>query len=173
MEEVSLADFISFFLNIPWKWNNLVSVRPNYLIFMGYLKTGGWGFEWTPFGSATANQNPAIDKKYFEEFLKQQEGENDHRNYFMFNFNKSTRLGSNSWLVTKLRGWWEYDLDIRTGSCSVIENSCFQVFLHKKALLVGQWMDVRTNSSTLSPYSSNELFLTLYSIIMSLDTFEI
>ena len=25
-------------LNIPWKWNNLVSVRPNYFIFMGYLR---------------------------------------------------------------------------------------------------------------------------------------
>ena len=31
------SDFISFFLNIPWKWNNLVSLRPNYLIFTGYL----------------------------------------------------------------------------------------------------------------------------------------
>ena len=26
------------FLNIRWKWNNLVSVRPNYFIFMGYLR---------------------------------------------------------------------------------------------------------------------------------------
>ena len=26
------------FLNIPWKWNNLVSLRPNYFIFMGYLR---------------------------------------------------------------------------------------------------------------------------------------
>ena len=26
---VHFADFISFFLNIPWKWNNLVSPRPN------------------------------------------------------------------------------------------------------------------------------------------------
>ena len=26
------------FLNIIWKWNNLVSVRPNYFIFMGYLR---------------------------------------------------------------------------------------------------------------------------------------
>ena len=25
------------FLNILWKWNNLVSVRPNYFIFMGCL----------------------------------------------------------------------------------------------------------------------------------------
>ena len=25
-------------LNILWKWNNLVSVRPNYFIFMGYLR---------------------------------------------------------------------------------------------------------------------------------------
>ena len=33
------ADIISFFLNIPWKGNNLVSVRPNYFIFIGYLKT--------------------------------------------------------------------------------------------------------------------------------------
>ena len=30
------ADFISFFLN-------LVSLRPNYFIFIGYLKTGGGG----------------------------------------------------------------------------------------------------------------------------------
>ena len=28
------------FLNIPWKWNNLVSLRPNYIIFIGYLKPG-------------------------------------------------------------------------------------------------------------------------------------
>ena len=34
------ADFISFFSNIPWKWNNLVSLRPNYFIIMGYLKMG-------------------------------------------------------------------------------------------------------------------------------------
>ena len=26
------------FLNILWKWNNLVSVSPNYFIFMGYLR---------------------------------------------------------------------------------------------------------------------------------------
>ena len=38
---VRFADFISFFLNIPWKWNNLVSLRPNYNIFISYLKTGG------------------------------------------------------------------------------------------------------------------------------------
>ena len=44
--EVRFADFISFFLNIPWKWNNLCSLRPNYFIFIGYLKTGaGRGFE--------------------------------------------------------------------------------------------------------------------------------
>ena len=34
-------------LNIPWKWNNLVSMRPNYFIFMVYLKTGE-GFDRTP-----------------------------------------------------------------------------------------------------------------------------
>ena len=28
------------FLKIPWKWNNLVSLRPIFFIFMGYLKTG-------------------------------------------------------------------------------------------------------------------------------------
>ena len=38
---VRFADFISFFLNIPWKWKNLVLRRPNYFIFIGYLKTGG------------------------------------------------------------------------------------------------------------------------------------
>ena len=46
---VRFAYFISFFLNISWKWNNFiswkwnnfVSVRPNYFIFIEYLKTGG------------------------------------------------------------------------------------------------------------------------------------
>ena len=51
-----MADFISFFLNIPLRLNNLVSLRPNYFIFMEYLKTGGGGgrlgFE-PPSGSAT------------------------------------------------------------------------------------------------------------------------
>ena len=32
---------LSHFFNIPWKWNNLVSLRPNYFIFVGYFKTGG------------------------------------------------------------------------------------------------------------------------------------
>ena len=32
----SLCWFISSILNIPWKWNNLVSVRPNYFIFIGF-----------------------------------------------------------------------------------------------------------------------------------------
>ena len=40
-EGVALMIF-SFFLNIPWKWNNSVSVRPNYFLFIGHLKTGGW-----------------------------------------------------------------------------------------------------------------------------------
>ena len=40
---VRLADFISFILNIPWKWNNLVSLRPNYFIFIGYLIAGRGG----------------------------------------------------------------------------------------------------------------------------------
>ena len=35
------TDFLSLLLNIPWKWNNLVSLRPNYFIFIGYLKTEG------------------------------------------------------------------------------------------------------------------------------------
>ena len=33
----SLCWFISMILNIRWKWNNLVSMRPNYFIFIGYL----------------------------------------------------------------------------------------------------------------------------------------
>ena len=35
-EGVCFADFISFLLNILWKWNNLVSLRPNY--FIAYFK---------------------------------------------------------------------------------------------------------------------------------------
>ena len=49
---VLFADFISFFLNIQWKWNNLVSLRPlrpNYFIFIGCLKTGaGEGVQVNP-----------------------------------------------------------------------------------------------------------------------------
>ena len=36
-----------FFLNIPWKWNNMVSLRPNYFNFIGYLKGGGGRFKRT------------------------------------------------------------------------------------------------------------------------------
>ena len=36
---VRFANFISNFLNVPWKWNNLVSQRPNYFIFIGYFIT--------------------------------------------------------------------------------------------------------------------------------------
>ena len=43
------------------KWNNLVSVRLNYFIFMGYLKTGAevgvWANPWTPSWSATDSKN--------------------------------------------------------------------------------------------------------------------
>ena len=40
---VQFADFLSFFLNISWIWNNSVSQRPNYFVFIGYLKTGERG----------------------------------------------------------------------------------------------------------------------------------
>ena len=44
---VRFADFISFvlkyFMNMKYLVSNLVSLRPNYLIFIGYLKTGGGG----------------------------------------------------------------------------------------------------------------------------------
>ena len=43
------AEVITFFLNIRWKRNNLVSQRPNYFIFIGYLKTSAMeGFKWAP-----------------------------------------------------------------------------------------------------------------------------
>ena len=41
MKVWGLLIFISFFLNIPWKWNNLVSLRPTYFTFIGYFKRGG------------------------------------------------------------------------------------------------------------------------------------
>ena len=49
----AFADFISFFLNIPWKWNNLVSLRPNYFIYI--LK---WGAERGGGGSS----EPPLDR---------------------------------------------------------------------------------------------------------------
>ena len=43
MVGVRFADFISFFLNIPWKWNNLVSYETKLFRFHRILKTGGGG----------------------------------------------------------------------------------------------------------------------------------
>ena len=57
---VRFADLIKFLSNTPWKWGNLVSLRPNYFIFIGYLKTGDMEGvrakplnQWTPSGTAT------------------------------------------------------------------------------------------------------------------------
>ena len=36
--QIGLKPHCPRFLNILWKWNNLVSMRPNYFIFMGYLR---------------------------------------------------------------------------------------------------------------------------------------
>ena len=44
---VRFADFLSFFLNIPWKWNNLVSLRPNYFIYIEYWKTEDGEGDWS------------------------------------------------------------------------------------------------------------------------------
>ena len=50
---VRFSDLISFYLNIPWKRNNLVALRTDYFIFIRYLKTGAErGFERTPSRSA-------------------------------------------------------------------------------------------------------------------------
>ena len=45
------ADFITFFLNIQWKWNKLV----NYIIFVGYLKAGEGG------GRSSESLEPSLD----------------------------------------------------------------------------------------------------------------
>ena len=54
---VRVVDFISFFLNIPCKRNNLVSLRPNYFIFIGYLKRVGGGSRGR-WGSSEAPEPP-------------------------------------------------------------------------------------------------------------------
>ena len=53
---VSLFWFYLIFLKYPIKWNNLVSLRPNYFIFIGYLKTG-WGSREPPL-------DPPLDYKH-------------------------------------------------------------------------------------------------------------
>ena len=46
---VRFADFIFFMLKWPMEMNNLVSLRPNYFICVGYLKTGtGVGVQANP-----------------------------------------------------------------------------------------------------------------------------
>ena len=47
------------FLNILWKWNNLVSVRPNYFIFMGYGK--GSLTVWALYTYFSDSQNAAFE----------------------------------------------------------------------------------------------------------------
>ena len=40
---VSFGNFVTVFLSTQWKWNNLVSLRPNYFVYIGYLKRGRVG----------------------------------------------------------------------------------------------------------------------------------
>ena len=54
---VRFAYGISFFLIISWKLNNETSLRPNYFIFIEYLKTGagsGW-FKRTPWSPSKSS----------------------------------------------------------------------------------------------------------------------
>ena len=62
---VRFAEFISFILNFPWKWNNLVSLRPNYFIFIGYLIAGRGRTPWTPSGSATVMHHLLRTEQYW------------------------------------------------------------------------------------------------------------
>ena len=56
---VRFADFASFFLNIPWKWKTLVSLKPNYFIFIEYLKTGDGEEVWAnPLNPLLIRPNP-------------------------------------------------------------------------------------------------------------------
>ena len=58
------------FLNIPWKWNTLASLRPNYFIFIGYFKTGGGrGVPANPSRSATGSQYYISCQGYINEHL--------------------------------------------------------------------------------------------------------
>ena len=52
---VRFADFITFFLNIPWKWNNFVSLRPNYFPFHRIFKNGGGK------GGSSESPEPPLD----------------------------------------------------------------------------------------------------------------
>ena len=62
---VHFSDLISFTLNIPWKWNNLVSVRPNCFILIGYLIAWwGWRTDWIPKGSATVMRSWSLNKHW-------------------------------------------------------------------------------------------------------------
>ena len=65
-----------FFLNISSKWNNLVSLRPNYFLCIGYLKTEeGRGVErtpWNPSGSATVHRALMLVCKGLTAFIGRQ-----------------------------------------------------------------------------------------------------
>ena len=77
------ASFYQIVLKYPMKMKNLVSVRPNYFIFVGYLKKkrgsvwGGEGrgeegfkrFLWTPSGPSTAGRAHEIIILYPQYFV--------------------------------------------------------------------------------------------------------
>ena len=61
---VHFADLISFLLNITWKWNNLVTLWPNYFHFHWIFKNGERdSSEPPPLGSATVPLRTRIRTK--------------------------------------------------------------------------------------------------------------
>ena len=55
----SFCWFCLMYLIYPMKWNNLVSLRPNYFITIGYLIAGT---PWIPFGSAIVMRSQSLFK---------------------------------------------------------------------------------------------------------------
>ena len=97
---VCFTDFISFYLNISRKWNNLVSLRANYFIFHGIFENGGGGGgaprEW---GSTEPPLDPPLQKELLVPIL---------RLVLLSNVEKINRLCTN-WISYKVwygkSGW--------------------------------------------------------------------
>ena len=96
--------FISFCFNIQWKWNNLVSLRPNYFIFIGYLNTlGREGVRVTP-------HEPPLDPPLL--LWKK----NDWQTPFNTEMDNSILT---VWICTGWKGWYEVKMSMCSLSCNL------------------------------------------------------
>ena len=140
------ADFISFFLNIPCKWNNLVSLRPNYFNFIGYLKSGGEG-------GSTNLQNPLWIRHWHLMWNEPADDLGSNRTCAKTSFKRTmlmypTGIYICSFMKMSILFYWSlhaYFMDTSN------ESSGESAHLHLPAFVARPWMRWVLNSLALAP----------------------